>query len=160
MIAALILYVPANLLPIMRVTNLGREQADTILSGVRYFLQHGDWPLALVIFVASVVVPLTKILILIFLLLSVQRRSRWKPKERTWLYRLTEVIGRWSMVDIYVVTVMVALVHLGNLATIDPEAGAVYFAAVVVTTMFAAMSFDPRLIWDVLEEPHESRHPA
>ncbi len=159
-IAALILYVPANLLPIMRVTNLGREQADTILSGVRYFLQHGDWPLALVIFVASVVVPLTKILILIFLLLSVQRRSRWKPKERTWLYRLTEVIGRWSMVDIYVVTVMVALVHLGNLATIDPEAGAVYFAAVVVTTMFAAMSFDPRLIWDVLEEPHESRHPA
>lgn len=154
-IAALILYLPANLLPIMRVTNLGREQSDTILSGVRYFLQHGDWPLALVIFVASVVVPLTKILILIFLLVSVQRRSRWKPRERTWLYRLTEVIGRWSMVDIYVVTVMVALVHLGNLATIDPEVGAVYFAAVVISTMFAAMAFDPRLIWDALEDPHE-----
>lgn len=156
-IAALILYVPANLLPIMRVTSLGHEQSDTILSGVRYFLEHGDWPLALVIFVASVVVPLTKILILILLLISVQRRSRWKPKERTRLYRLTEVIGRWSMVDIYVVTVMVALIHLGNLATIDPAAGAVYFAAVVITTMFAAMSFDPRLIWDALEEPGESR---
>lgn len=158
-IAAFILYLPANLFPIMRVTNLGREQADTILSGVRYFIEHGDWPLALVIFVASVVVPLTKLVILIFLLVSVQRRSRWKPKERTRLYRLTEVIGRWSMVDIYVVTVLVALIHLGNMASVEPAAGAVYFAAVVITTMFAAMTFDPRLIWDAVEEHRESRQP-
>ena len=89
-----------------------------------------------------------KLAILIFLLISVQRRSSWRPVERTRLYRLTEAIGRWSMVDIYVVTILVALVRLGNLATIEAGAGAVFFGAVVVITIFAAESFDPRLIWD------------
>lgn len=156
-IAALVFYIPANVFPVMRVTSLGHEEADTILSGVMYFITSGDWPLAVVIFVASVLVPLTKLAILIFLLISVQRRSLWRPRDRTRLYRLTEVVGRWSMVDIYVVTVMVALIHLGNLATIEPAPGAVFFAAVVVITMFAAMSFDPRLIWDVVEAHREPR---
>jgi len=154
-IAAVVCYLPANMLPIMSVTSLGQTQSDTILSGVVFLLGHGMWPLALVVFVASVLVPLLKLVILVYLLISVQSRSARRPRDRTRLYRLTEAVGRWSMVDIYVVTILVALVHLGNLATIEAEMGAVFFAAVVVLTMFAAMSFDPRLIWDVWEQEHE-----
>jgi paraquat-inducible protein A len=154
-IAAAICYVPANMLPIMKVTSLGNAQADTILSGVIYLLVHGMWPLALVVFIASVFVPLAKLIILVYLLISVQRRSQWRPVDRTRLYRITEAVGRWSMVDIYVVTIMVALVKLGNLATIEAQAGAIFFGAVVVITIVAAMSFDPRLIWDNLESTHD-----
>jgi paraquat-inducible protein A len=105
-----------------------------------------------VIFIASVFVPLLKLLILIGLLLSVQLRWRWSPKDRTALYRLTEAVGRWSMLDVYVVTILVALVKLGAVASIEAGPAAVFFAAVVVITMIAAESFDPRLIWDNLEE--------
>lgn len=150
-IAAFIFYIPANVLPITVVTSLGKTQADTIMSGVIYFMLTGMWPIALVIFVASVAVPLLKLFVLAFLLISVQRKSRWRPEDRTRLYRIAEAVGRWSMVDIFVVTILVALVKLGGLATIDAGPAASYFAAVVVTTMFAAMSFDPRLIWDVME---------
>jgi len=150
-IAAAICYVPANAFPVMTVTSLGKAQSDTILSGVIYLLHHGMWPLALVVFVASVFVPLMKLAILVFLMVSLHRRSRWRPLERTRLYRITEAIGRWSMVDIYVVTILVALVKLGNLATIEARPGAVFFGAVVVLTMLAAESFDPRLIWDRCE---------
>ena len=118
-IAASICYIPANLLPMTAVTSLGSTQEDTIMSGVIYFLLHGEWPIGLVIFVASVVVPVAKLFTLIYLLISVQRRSQWRPEERARLYRLTEAIGRWSMTDIYVVTILVALVSLGNLATIE-----------------------------------------
>lgn len=151
LIAAIICYVPANLLPIMTVTSIGRSQSDTIMSGVVFMVHHDMWPLALVIFVASIFVPLLKLAILLLLLLSVQLRSSWRPRERTRLYRITEAIGRWSMVDVYVVTLLVALVRLGNLASVQPELGVVFFCAVVILTMLAAMSFDPRLIWDVLE---------
>jgi paraquat-inducible protein A len=150
-IAAFIFYIPANVLPITVVISLGKTQADTIMSGVIYFMLTGMWPIALVIFVASVAVPLLKLFVLAFLLISVQRKSRWRPEDRTRLYRIAEAVGRWSMVDIFVVTILVALVKLGGLATIDAGPAASYFAAVVVTTMFAAMSFDPRLIWDVME---------
>ena len=159
-IAALIFYVPANVLPITKVTSLGATQSDTIMSGVIYFINSGMWPIALVIFVASVFVPVLKLLILLFLVISVQRRSQWRPKDRTRLYRITEAIGRWSMTDIFVVTILVALVHLGALANIEAQAGAVFFAAVVVITMLAAMSFDPRLIWDVKEPQDECEYPA
>ena len=148
LIAAALCYLPANLLPIMKITSLGRAQADTILSGVVYLLTHGMWPLAIVVFTASVFVPILKIVILTSLLLSVQRRSRWRPVERTRLYRITEAIGRWSMVDIFVVTILVALVRLGNLATVEAQPGAVFLGAVVVLTMLAAESFDPRILWD------------
>jgi paraquat-inducible protein A len=147
-LAAALCYVPANALPIMTVTSLGKAQSDTILSGVEYLLLHGMWPLALVVFTASVFVPVLKLVILAFLLVSVQRRSSWRPVERTRLYRITEAVGRWSMVDIFVVAILVALVRLGSLATIQAESGAVFFGAVVVITMLAAESFDPRLIWD------------
>ncbi len=147
-IAGALCYLPANLLPIMQITSLGRAQADTIMSGVVYLLLHGMWPLAVVVFTASVFVPVLKLAILLTLLVSVHRGSRWRPVDRTRLYRITEAIGRWSMVDIFVVTILVALVHLGNLATVEAQPGAVFFGAVVVLTMLAAESFDPRLIWD------------
>jgi paraquat-inducible protein A len=156
-IAAIACYLPANLLPIMTVTSLGKSQSDTILSGVIFLIDQGMWPLALVVFVASVLVPLLKLTILIYLLITVQMRSTRRPGDRTRLYRLTEAVGRWSMVDIYVVTILVALVRLGNLATIQAEAGAIFFAAVVVITMFAAMTFDPRLIWDIWEQADDRR---
>ena len=154
-LAAFIFYIPANVLPITTVISLGKAQSDTIMSGVIYFIHSGMWPIALVIFLASVFIPLLKLLLLIFLLISVQRKSTWRQQDRTWLYRIVEVIGRWSMVDIFVVTILVALVHLGGLATIHAGPGAVFFGAVVVITMFAAMSFDPRLIWDPEEVIHE-----
>jgi paraquat-inducible protein A len=139
----------------MKVTSLGKAQSDTIMSGVIYFIETGSWYLALLIFFASVVVPVLKIIVLSCLLISVQRHSHWRPEERTRLYRITEAVGRWSMVDVYVVTLMVALVELGALATIEAGPGAVFFAAVVVITMFAAMSFDPRLIWDAMESQND-----
>jgi paraquat-inducible protein A len=154
-LAAMVFYVPANLLPITHTTSLGAVQSDTIMSGVIYFIHSGSWPVALVIFIASVFVPLLKLLILSLLLLSVQRRWRWRPVDRTRLYRITEAIGRWSMLDIYVVTILVALVHLGALATIEAGPGAIFFAAVVVITMLAAEAFDPRLIWDNMEDMND-----
>ena len=152
LIAALIFYIPANVLPVTHTTYLGSTQSDTILSGVYYFIISGSWHIALIIFVASIVVPALKILALAFLLVSVRRRSDWRPEERTRLYHITELIGRWSMVDVYVVTVMVALLKLGALANVDAGVGIVFFGAVVVITMFAANSFDPRLIWDAMEK--------
>lgn len=148
LIAAIICYVPANLYPIMEVTSLGQKQADTIISGVIFLAVHGMWPLAAIVFVASVVVPVLKIVALVALVISVQRGSQWRPRDRARLYRIVEAVGRWSMVDVYVVTILVALVHLGSLASVEAEQGAVFFGAVVVLTMFAAQSFDPRLIWD------------
>lgn len=151
LIAAAVFYIPANVLPISQVSALGSVQADTILSGVIYFLQAGEWPIALVIFVASVFVPLLKLFALSYLLISVQIKSRWRPRDRTRLYRIVEAIGRWSMVDIYVITIMAALVNVGALASFQAGPAAVFFAGVVVLTMFAALSFDPRLIWDPVE---------
>jgi paraquat-inducible protein A len=159
LLAAVVLYVPANVYPIMRVTSLGRTQADTILSGVVHLFEHGMWPLALIVFFASIVVPMAKLFALVHLLVSVQRRSPKKPVERTKLYRLTEMFGRWSMVDIYVVAMLAALVQLGSLAQVEAELGAVFFGATVVTTMIAAESFDPRLIWDRRGRPkHSEEH--
>jgi len=155
-IAAFIFYIPANTLPVTITTYLGSAQSDTILSGVLYFIRTGSWGIALIIFVASIVVPIAKLIVLCVLLISVQRGWRWRPKERTRLYRITELVGRWSMLDVFVVAVLVALVRLGYLTTIEAGEGIVYFAAVVVITMAAAMTFDPRLIWDALEDRDES----
>lgn len=155
LVAALICYIPANLYPIMTSTSLGTAQSDTILSGVIFLFSHGMWPLAVIVFVASVIVPVLKIVILIGLVLSVQWKSQWRPRRRAWLYRVVETIGRWSMVDVYVVTILVALVHLGSLASVEAELGAFFFGAVVVLTILAAESFDPRLMWDQLEARRE-----
>ncbi|PLX84457.1 MAG: paraquat-inducible membrane protein A [Desulfuromonas sp.] len=154
-LTAMVFYIPANLLPMMVTSSLGDKQMDTIMSGIISFLQDGSWGIALIIFTASIFVPFMKFAILIYLLLSVQIKSVWRPKDRTLLYRMTEAAGRWSMLDIYVVTIMVALVKLGILGDVEAGPAAVYFAAVVVITMIAAESFDPRLIWDAVEEAHE-----
>jgi paraquat-inducible protein A len=157
LLTAILLYLPANLLPVMRVVSLGRSQSDTIMSGILYFIRTGSWPLALIIFIASVVVPMAKIIILAVLLISERRRSTRWPEHRARLYRLTELVGRWSMVDIFVVTLMVALVELGNVATIAPGPGSVAFALMVFSTMLAVRFFDPRLVWDSLSSGPERR---
>lgn len=152
LLAAAVLYIPANVFPVMVITHFGRTEGDTILSGVIYLATSGDWPLALIVFVASILVPCIKLIILSGLLLSVHFKSRWRPQERTRLYRLTELIGRWSMVDIYVATLMAALIQIQGLMEIEVGIGAFAFGAVVVLTMLSAMAFDPRLIWDNLED--------
>ena len=152
LIAAYIMYVPANLLPMMETSSLFGSQDDTIMSGVIYLWHSGSWDLALVVFIASIMVPLLKLIALTLLLVSVQRRSVWQPLQRTRLYRMVELVGRWSMLDIYVVTILAALVQIGSLATIKAGPAALAFGAVVVLTMFAAMQFDPRLIWDPLQK--------
>ena len=148
LIAAYIMYIPANVLPVSTIVYMGTGDPDTIMSGVIYLFQSGDAPVALLLFFASVVVPMLKLFVLTGLLFSVQFRSRWKPRDRTVIYRLIESIGRWSMLDIFVIALLIGLVRLGSIATILPEVGAVAFGAVVILTMFAAMSFDPRLLWD------------
>ncbi len=153
-IAAYILYIPANVYPIMTVISFEKGEPDTILSGVESLMASGMWPLAVLVFFASITVPLVKLLGLTLLLVSVQYRWQWRPKQRTILYRLTEAVGRWSMIDIFMISILVALVRLEAIATIEPGTAATSFAAVVVLTMVASMSFDPRLIWDALEQRH------
>jgi paraquat-inducible protein A len=151
--AAVLLMIPANVYPVMTVIRFGRGAPDTILSGVIHLIHGGMWPLAMIVFVASIVVPTLKLIVLTFLMVSVRNNSAWRPRDRTALYRITEVVGAWSMVDIYLLAVLVALVNLDALATIRPGIGASFFGAVVIITMFAAHSFDPRLIWDHAERP-------
>ena len=151
LIAAFILYIPANTFPIMTFVYLGEGQPDTILSGVMHLLESGLWPLALLIFIASIFIPILKLLTLLGLLLSIHFKTHWRPKDRTVMYRITEFVGRWSMVDIFVIALLVALVQFGNNAMVTPGIGALAFAAVVILTMFAAHTFDPRLIWDTIE---------
>jgi paraquat-inducible protein A len=153
LIAAYALYLPANLLPITVTRSIFGTQEDTILSGVAYLWNSGSWAIALVVFVASVVVPLFKLFSLTLLVISVQRRWHWEPLRRMKLYRFIETIGRWSMLDVYVVTILVALVQVQSLAAISPGSGVLAFAAVVVLSMLATMAFEPRLIWDSLDNP-------
>lgn len=155
LIASYILFIPANVLPIMYTSSLFGAQSDTILSGVIYLWTSGSWYLAVIVFIASILIPSAKLLALTFLVVSVQRRSMWDPLQRTKMYRVLELVGRWSMLDIFVVAMLVALVQLQALATIRAGAGAVAFGAVVVLTMCAAMAFDPRLIWDPKWASHE-----
>ncbi len=155
LIAALAFYVPANIFPIMTVTMLGRGQPDTILSGVLHLIAAGEYPVAAVVFFASIFVPVIKIAVLAFLLISVRLGSKWRPRDRTAIYRITESIGRWSMIDIFMISILVGLVKLGAVATVEAGLAATSFAAVVILTMIAALCFDPRLIWDRAEAPDE-----
>jgi len=152
LIAGYALYLPANLLPIMETRSLFGMQQDTIMSGVVYLWTSGSWALALVVFVASIAVPLVKLVSLTLLVVSVQRRWHGHALPRLRLYHALEAIGRWSMLDVYVVTVLVALVQVQSLAAIAPGSGVLAFAAVVVVSMLATRSFDPRLIWDATGE--------
>jgi paraquat-inducible protein A len=147
-VASLVLYLPANIYPVLTVIQLGADQPSTILGGVRGLISEGMWPLALLVFFASIAVPVLKLISLAILLISTQLHSRWRLHDRTILYRVVEGIGRWSMIDVFMISILVALVHFGALVTINPGPGAIAFAAVVILTMFAAECFDPRLMWD------------
>ena len=151
LIAAALLYIPANLLPILHTASILGSQDDTIMSGIVYFWTTGEWPLACIVFIASILVPMLKLVTLSLLAWTTQRGSRWRPQQRTGLYRTIEKIGRWSMLDVFVITLTVALVHFQSIAMITAGPGALAFACVVVLTMLASMSFDPRLIWDTIE---------
>ncbi|MFP5307197.1 MAG: paraquat-inducible protein A [Gammaproteobacteria bacterium] len=148
LIAAAILYLPANLIPIMHTSTLLEQRSDTIVSGVIALWEAGSPEVAVIVFAASVGIPILKIAALALLLVTAQRGSAWRRPGRARLYRVLEFVGYWSMLDVFVVALLVALVHFRTFADIEPGGGAVAFAAVVVLTMLASKSFDPRLIWD------------
>ena len=152
LLAATILYIPANMLPVMRVELLGRSETDTILQGVQALIAGGLWEIAALVFFASFLVPGLKILGLLYLAWTIRRPDSGKLILHTRLYRIIDQIGRWSMIDVFMTAVLVGLVQLGAIATIVPEAGAVCFAGVVILTIFAARAFDPRVLWDAVEE--------
>ncbi|WP_454867007.1 paraquat-inducible protein A [Pseudomonas lini] len=148
LLAGLIAYIPANVLPVMYSSLFGHGSESTILHGVVEFWDSGSYGIALIIFIASVVVPCAKFLVLGTLLFTAQQRSRWATRERARLYCLIELIGYWSMLDVMVVAVVAALVQFQALSVIEPRAGIFFFGLMVILTMLSAMSFDPRLIWD------------
>lgn len=155
LLTASMLYIPANLYPIMITDQLGTSpEESTILGGVILLIELGSAPIAAVIFIASVMVPLGKLIALFYLVWSVGRGHPTRQRQRTTMYRVTELIGKWSMVDVFVVAILVSLVHLTGVLVIRPGIAAVSFAGVVIVTMLAAESFDPRLIWDRLEREH------
>lgn len=155
LLAAMILYVPANLLPIMATTSVFGDTQHTILGGIEELRASGDWMLALIVFVASIAVPILKIAALLLLVATARRGSRWKSLERAQLYRMIDAVGHWSMLDVYVVVLLVGTIRFGAFGGVQPGPGLLAFGAVVVLTMLAAGSFDPRLIW-----PEETASPA
>ncbi len=148
LIAAAVCYVPANVLPVMETTSAQGSESDTILQGVVLLWSPTGWPLSLIVLFASIMIPSAKILTLAYLLITVRRGSIQNNAQRGRLYRTVELIGRWSMVDVFVDAFTVALVQLQPLMSVAPGPGLFFFAAVVVLTMLAVESFDPRLIWD------------
>jgi paraquat-inducible protein A len=152
-VTAAIMYFPANLLPIMRSEGIGGGESNTILSGIVLFWEHGSYLVAIIIFSASVLIPIAKLIAIVVLCRATYRCAN--PVAMTRIYRVTELVGRWSMLDVFVVAILVAVVQLGSIMSIDPGPAAVAFASVVILTMLAAMAFDPRLIWDA-----HNRNPA
>lgn len=158
LIAACIMYIPANLMPVMTTSTLLDEQRDTIMSGIIYFWVSGSWELAIVVFVASFMVPLFKLVALLILSVSARRRSSWQRLQRAKLYRVVEIIGRWSMLDVFVVTLLTGLVQIEGFAHVTAGPGVAAFGSVVVLTMLASLSFDPRLIWDDMADTVAEMH--
>lgn len=151
---AALLYIPANILPIMTVSKFDQGRPDTIMSGVIELVNHGMLPVAVLVFTASILVPLLKLLGMIWLLLCVHF-PRLAIHRQMSLYRLIIWIGRWSMLDIFIISLLVALVQFGNLGVVTAGPGAYAFACVVVITMWAAISFDPRLLWDAYQKAEQ-----
>ncbi len=156
-LAAAFLYIPANIFPVMTVISFGKGEPDTILSGVKHLIHGGLWPLAALVFFASVAVPMLKLVGMALLIITTKMGSSWRLRDRTLLYRIIEGIGRWSMIDIFMISILVGLVKLGQVATIEPGVGAVSFAAVVIITMIASELFDPKLMWDAAEQSEKNK---
>ena len=155
LITAVLLYIPANVLPMMITDAFGNATASTILGGVVLLIDMGSAPIAAVIFIASVMVPVGKIIAMFYLCWCISRGRPINPRQRTVMYRITEQIGKWSMIDVFVVSILVALVHLEGLLVILPGAAAISFCGVVIVTIVAAESFDSRVIWDRQEQANE-----
>ena len=151
LVVGLMCYIPANLLPMLKTRTLGRETDNTIVGGAIELLHHGAWDIALVIFAASVLIPISKFMVIIYLVLSIRYRVSLSIEARIRLYEFVEFIGRWSMIDVFVVAILTALVQIGFLASINPGTAAVFFALSVAFTMLSAQALDPRLIWDTAE---------
>jgi paraquat-inducible protein A len=160
LLTSILLYIPANILPIMHTNILGSDEPSTILGGVILLWKMGSYPIAVVIFVASMFVPVAKIVILCWLNYSVQAKQQHAHSERIYWYRITEFVGRWSMIDVFVVAVLVSLIQLGNIMSILPGHAALAFCGVVICTMLAAMSFDSRLIWHETERQRSGEKPV
>lgn len=158
-LAAVVLYLPANYYPVLTLQQLGAGSPSTILGGVKELLESGMYPLAALVFFASVAVPILKLISLIILLVSTQTGSMQRLRDRAVLFRIVSAIGRWSMIDVFMISILVALVQFGAAVTIDPGVGALAFAGVVIVTIFAAESFDPRLMWDAAEAKATGKHP-
>lgn len=152
MVAAIALYIPSHILPVLTTVELGEVTHNTIMGGMLSFWRSGAYPIAIVIFTASILIPLLKIVALSWLCAAATGKVRPSPEHLGRIYWFTELMGRWSMVDIFVVGILVSLVQLGNYMVITPQPGAIAFAGVVLLTMFSAMSFEPRLLWDRLDE--------
>jgi paraquat-inducible protein A len=151
-LAAVVMLIPANVLPILTVIHFGKGEPDTIMSGIIDLWQSGLWVISAIVFIASIVVPVIKLLAIVLLLLVVHWRLPLNKAQCILLYRFVHFIGRWSMLDLFMISILVTLVHLGNIANVESGPGATAFGAVVVLTIFAANSFDPRLIWDLEHE--------
>lgn len=152
MVAAVLLYIPSNILPILSITELGEVYPNTIVQGIITFWKSGAYPIALVIFTASVLIPLLKIVSLSWLCAAASGKANPSPRTLSRIYWFTELLGRWSMIDVFVVGILVSIVQLGNYMTVIPGKGAVAFTGVVLLTMIAAHHFDPRLLWDRFEQ--------
>jgi paraquat-inducible protein A len=151
-VSAMVLLIPANILPIMTVNSFGYGEPDTIISGIISLFQHGLYPIGVVVFLASIMVPILKIIGLVLLLLSLEGKINMGRRERTRIFRWVEFFGKWSMLDVFVVSFLVALVSIGEIANVYAGLGVTAFCATVILTIFAANSFDSRLIWDQLEK--------
>jgi paraquat-inducible protein A len=153
--SAFFLYILANILPVLSIVRFGRDEPSTIFSGVRELVQSGLWPLAIIVFLASIAVPLIKLTGLTWFLLAIRRGFTQQVMARTRLYRFVEGIGRWSNIDVFMISILTSLVQFGTLTRVEAEPGAIAFAAVVLMTMLASRAFDSRLMWDLLENRHE-----
>jgi paraquat-inducible protein A len=151
--AGIIAYIPANLYPMLITKTLGQASENTVIGGVIELFRHGSWGIATIVFVASVMIPIGKFLAIIFLALSVSRGGDSSSRARLHLYHVVDFVGRWSMIDVFVVAILSALVHLGTVASVNPGVAAGSFALSVAFTMLSAQSFDPRLIWDEIKDP-------
>ncbi len=159
MVAGLVLYIPANVLPVLQIERYGSIERNTILGGVVELVHYDLWPLAVIVFTASVVVPLAKLFGLAWLLWQTRQRSHRLLRERTRVYRLIDTIGRWSNIDVFTISILAALVQFGALERVRPEPGAVAFAGVVLITMIAAQCFDPRTMW-IGAAPQSAANPS
>lgn len=153
LVAAALLYLPANFLPVMVTASVRGRDSHTILGGIAELWISGSQALAVIVFIASLVVPLVKMAVLALLIVHAQRRSTWRQRERAWMYRTIESVGHWSMLDVFVVVMLVGMVRFGAFGEVEPGIGLLAFGAVVVLTMVASARFDPRLIWPVMGKP-------